>query len=638
LNCVRKWIGILISYSDISSVIIFFIIYFLTVQKKYNMNRLKILLAAFVVAVLTLGIYSCAKDTSFEHRTENQTISPRSSNASNYTNYDKQLKYFAQVINIAINENAEFRNVLKTESMKQFDGDYNVLVKMIDSMNINHEDNLISISEYLGSIDTRVRNISNNNGNANNSDTTVLNGEGSSPNSNNNINNITPPSPPNGGTGGPSYIPDLIIEYPNIQIGIPLYCDDWNPNIYIPICTFIPDNDDSYDEVEGFQGDNIIMVDAINEPTVPVIVIGENERVNVNENIVNMTPNTTIILAGQATPIGIALSWTVTNPNNDYIEGYILYRLSYNTNQFSPIATIYDKNQLVYFDNNVLGNETYSYYLVAFNAAGNSSPSNTIIINSPSIPSPAAQFNANHYRQGEIELRWSYPQGSFIQNVKLYKRVIGIDNEYKLIGTFNPTVHHYIDNSVTGGSISLYRLELINFQGNSNPTYDFVDVPFRNISTFADLKLLRIFYDKTKKKEIEGWMRGQPEFEISIVRAGQSGSPAIVQKQIFCQMTGTSNTFNKSVLSWRPGDWAEILTIEVIEVDGGPKIDLNVNAGFDFKDSIQTTMLKGGVDISLGDITNTKNEHVGSREIPYRGTTSPALSYPMGGVRLFFTN
>ncbi|MBK9737714.1 MAG: hypothetical protein IPO92_23340 [Saprospiraceae bacterium] len=39
------------------------------------MNRLKFLLAAFVVAVLTLGIYSCAKE---ENKTDSfQSVSPR---------------------------------------------------------------------------------------------------------------------------------------------------------------------------------------------------------------------------------------------------------------------------------------------------------------------------------------------------------------------------------------------------------------------------------------------------------------------------------------------------------------------------------------------------------------------------------
>lgn len=598
------------------------------------MNNLKFLFATFVVAVITLGIYSCAKEDSSDVRLDNKLENRSRNNSSSYQ--DEDFRDLARVLSIGVKENVSLRTLLKTEALLKFDGDYDILLNKIKNEGISTSRGQQTLTEYLGSIYLRLNlspKFSGGDGNGtggtgSTSFPTKVTYTSTNPTG---IPQISNPS---------DIIPYLISAYPDIQISIPVRAVNWEVNTYTPICTYVPDdyNEPTTLTVEGFDNGISVAVDAVNEPNEPVIVVSNSERMYNSESLITTVPNVSIQLSGQATPIGLALSWSIINPNNEHIEGYVLYRLSYSSNQFIAIKTIWDKNQLVYFDNNVLGNETYSYYLVAFNAAGFSNPSNTIIINSPTMPPPAASFSANHYRQGEIELRWSYPQNNFIQNAKLYKRVIGIDNDYRLIGTFSTSVNYLIDNSISAGRISLYKLELVNFQGNSSPTYDFVDVPFRNINESRTFILTNITYDKNKKSEIEGWLRGEPEFEINVARAGQTGIATLVQKQVFCQMTGKSTGFNKPILSWKPGDWAEILTFEVVEIDGGPKIDLTLNAGFDFKDSLQTTFLKGGADISFGDITNTKNEHVGSREIPYRGNIGPIIQYPTGGVTIKFLN
>lgn len=598
------------------------------------MNRLKFLLATFVVAVLTLVIHSCSKDEASD-ALKTDKLENRSRNVSS-PYQDEDFGDLARVLSIGVKENLSLKTLLKSEALLKFDGDYDILLNKIKNEAITTSRGQQSLTEYLGSIYLRLNlspKFSGGDGNGTGG-TTYTNFPTKVTYTTTNPTGIPQISNPT------DIIPYLISVYPDIQISIPVRAVNWDVNTYTPICTYVPEdyNEPTTLTVEGFDNGTSVTVDAVNEPNEPVIVVSNSERMQNLESLITAAPNVSIQLSGQPTPIGLALSWSVTNPNNEHIEGYVLYRLWYSSNQFVAIKTIWDKNQLVYFDNNVLGNETYSYYLVAFNAAGFSNPSNTIIINSPTMPPPAVSFSANHYRQGEIELRWSYPQNNFIQNAKLYKRVIGIDSDYRLIGTFSTSVNYLIDNSINAGRISLYKLELVNFQGNSSPSYDFVDVPFRNINESRTLILNNITYDKNKKSEIEGWLRGDPEFEINVARAGQAGIATLVQKQVFCQMTGTSNSFNKPILSWIPDDWAEILTFEVVEIDGGPEIDLTLNAGFDFKDSLQTTFLKGGADISFGDITNTKNEHVGSREIPYRGNIGPIIQYPTGGVTLKFLN
>lgn len=598
------------------------------------MNRLKFLLGVFIAVVVTLGIYSCTKEDASDTLKTDKLKNRSRIVSSPYQ--DEDFRNLARVLSIGVKENLSLRTLLKSEVLLKFDGDYDILLSKIKNEAITTSLGQQSLSEYLGSIYLKLNlspKFSGVDGNGTRG-TTYTNFPTKVIYTTTNPTGIPQISNPT------DIIPYLVSVYPDIQISIPVRAVNWDVNTYTPICTYVPEdyNEPTTLTVEGFDNGASVTLDAVNEPSEPVIVVSNSERMQNTESLITAAPNVSIQLSGQATPIGLALSWSVNNPNNEHIEGYVLYRLSYSSNQFVAIKTIWDKNQLVYFDNNVLGNETYSYYLVAFNAAGFSNPSNTIIINSPTMPPPAASFSANHYRQGEIELRWSYPQNNFIQNAKLYKRVIGIDSDYRLIGTFSTSVNYLIDNSINAGRISLYKLELVNFQGNSSPTYDFVDVPFRNINESRTLILTNITYDKNKKSEIEGWLRGEPEFEINVARAGQAGIATLVQKQVFCQMTGTSNGFDKPILSWKPGDWAEILTFEVIEIDGGPEINLTINAGFDFKDSLQTTFLKGGANISFGDITNTKNEHVGSGEIPYRGNIGPIIQYPTGGVRLRFLN
>ena len=148
----------------------------------------------------------------------------------------------------------------------------------------------------------------------------------------------------------------------------------------------------------------------------------------------------------------------------------------------------------------------------------------------------------------------------------------------------------------------------------------------------------KITYESSKKSEIEGWLRGEPEFKISIAKAGQTGDAAIVQSALEFEMKGTSKTVNRLLLNWLPSDWAEVLSFSIIEFDKGPKIDLNLNAGFDFKDSLKTTFLNGEAKVTFEDITHTKDDDCGKREHKYHNGISPILEFPLGGVKLHLTN
>lgn len=599
------------------------------------MNRLKFSLLAFIVTIVTLGIYSCTKEDSSD-TTKNAKVESRKSNVSS-SYQDEDFRDLARVLSIGVKENLALRTLLKNEALLKFDGDYDILLNKIKNVSISTPRGQQTLTAYLGSIYLRL-----------NLSPKVSGGGDGSGSGGTNVTNFptkviyTTLNP----TGIPQIsnhtdiIPYLVAVYPDIQISIPVRVVNWDVNTYTPICTYVPEdyNEPTTKTVEGFNDGVSVTLDAVNEPNEPVIVVSNSERIQQEEALVN-APNVTIQLTASQSVAGITLNWTVSNPNNDEIAGYRIYKKSLFGNTFVAIFDNMDKDNKVYNDNEVNALQNYFYYVKAYNAMGESESSNIATATAPSVPNPAETFSANHFVQNEIELRWTYPQGQYIQNSKLYKRVIGVHSDYVLVGTFPPSVHDFIDPNVNRGKRVNYKLELINNQGNSNPKHDFVHVPFRNVGEPSIIILNEISYDRSKKKEIEGWLRGEPEFQISIVKGGSTGDAAIVQSSIgLFHNTGTTTPFNRNLLNWLPSDWAEILTFQVIENDYGPKIDLNVSAGYDKKDSTQTNLLNGTVTLSIPDVTDVDNEDCGRATTKFHDLPSPILSFPVGGVRLRLTN
>ncbi len=548
---------------------------------------------------------------------------------------DEDFRDLARVLSIGVKENLSLRTLLKTEALLKFDGDFDILLNKVKNEVILIPSGQQTLTEYLGSIYSRL-----------NLSPKFIGGDGSGSSVSSIINvpttvtyTITNPTGIPQISNPTDIIPYLISVYPDIQISIPVHAVNWDVNTYTPICTYVPEdyNESTTLTVEGFDNGTSVTVDAVNEPNEPVIVVSNCERIQQVGALVD-PPNVTIQLTASQSVSGITLNWTISNPNNDEIVGYRIYKKSLFGNQFVAIFDNMDKDNKNYNDNAVDALQNYFYYVKAYNAMGESGSSNIATITAPSVPNPAETFTANHYIQDEIELRWTYPQGQYIQNSKLYKRVIGVNSEYVLVGTFPSTIYGFIDPNVDKGKRVNYKLELINNQGNSNPKYDFINVPFRNVGVETPLILHKISYDSDKKHEIEGWIRGEPEFKISIAKAGQTGDAAIVQSALKFEMDGTSLITNRLLSNWQPSDWAEILSFSVIEYDKGPKIDLNLDAGFNFKDTSKTMFLNGSSKVTFEDITNSADEDCGKREHKYHNPTSPILEFPLGGVKLYLTN
>ncbi|MEE9439959.1 MAG: fibronectin type III domain-containing protein, partial [Saprospiraceae bacterium] len=366
-------------------------------------------------------IYSCSKEESKD--ISNTTVELRSLKSgslvnSSRLNQDADFNNLARVVSIGVEKNKSFRKLLKQQALIQFDGDYDVLVSTIKDEQLITLSGSISVKSFLGNIYQSI-----NASIATESNDGVFNTE----------------NDPN--TGDPVISsPDDIIEYiisvyPIIQISIPVLAEEWDENIHIPVVTFIPEdyNEGVTDYFEGYLNDNPIAVDAVIPPNEPVLVISLNERFHGGSSIV-AAPDVDITLSATTSPIGISLSWSVSNPNDDEIMGYRIYRKTLFSNSFEIVHDNIGKENTIYNDNNVDALLSYFYYVKAYNAMGESESSNIAQANAPDVPNAVADFSALHLIADEMELRWTHETGQFIDNTTLFKRVIGVDASYQQIG------------------------------------------------------------------------------------------------------------------------------------------------------------------------------------------------------------
>ncbi|MEZ4907976.1 MAG: fibronectin type III domain-containing protein [Saprospiraceae bacterium] len=586
------------------------------------------LIALLAVAGIVL-INSCTKEEYSDNIGSSQNdVELRSNQATNqrvYLKQDENFNNLARVVSVALHRNEHFRKLIKSEVLKQFDGDYNVLIAAIKDRMIFQPNGVteIPVKQFLGDIYREL------------SIPTYEDGDRGD------FGTATDPVTGDDFISDPDDFIDYITSvYPIIQIAIPEHVDDWNEDNYVPTCTYIPDDlneGDGTQFIDGYNNNILEDVDVENVPDNPVVVIGMNERIRPTAKVLSV-PDVTISLSASTSALGISLTWTVSNPNDDDIMGFRIYRKTLTSSSFEFYHDNVGENNTIFDDNDVESLLNYHYYVVAYNAMGESQSSNTATATAPSVPSAASDFSANHFIKDEIELRWSFASGQYIQDATLFERVIGVNGSYVEIGTFPSNIHDFIDTDIAEGKKVIYKLEVNNNQGNSNPKYDFVEVPYRDVSTPSTVRIHKVSYDKDKKKEIEGWLRGKPEIMVSIAKAGQTGDAAIVQEEIEFDMKSESQTFDKFVSNWLPGDWAEVYTFKVVEEDGKNKVDLSFSAGFDKKDSSKTAFIKGGIDVKIEDIFNSKDDNVGRNEHRFRSQINEILEFTNGGVEIELSN
>ena len=299
----------------------------------------KILVAAISIVLLA----SCTKDDVESH-------SIQSINEYSVEQKTDLISSYAQMLAASMG-NPEIRNVIKSEAQLKFDGDYDILVNTLHSVELKEHN--VTIKKMLANscVETRAN---------------------------------------EGGFSGDldTLIEEIQSQFPNLQVSVPVHCDEWDTENYIPLVAFLPyDYDDQVaTEIEAFDTNgNSYMLSLDEDPEQPVIVVSISERVDRdgsfkggNASYINFedvdvvttrTAPTTpsdinLFHAGAET---LELEWTDTSNET----GYVVYRKTESVNTYSVIANL-PANQNYYIDTNVVAGVKYSYKVRAINIDGES--------------------------------------------------------------------------------------------------------------------------------------------------------------------------------------------------------------------------------------------------------------------------
>lgn len=151
-------------------------------------------------------------------------------------------------------KNEEFRELIKQEADKQFDGDYDVLYKRIARSQLKSS-NCVSINNFF------VESISQ--------------------------------KEQKSAKVAQANLEEIVNTIPDFQISVPVNCDKWDTKNYVPLVTYIPANFDekTFTKIKAFDQDgNVVWLSLDKAPDVPVIVLGSCERIDENGKLKSIAP------------------------------------------------------------------------------------------------------------------------------------------------------------------------------------------------------------------------------------------------------------------------------------------------------------------------------------------------------------
>ena len=557
-----------------------------------NLKIMKKIIFFILIFVGILIFQNCKKDESvIENSYEMVT-----------TKQDKDFNNLARVISAAVNESVEFRKIIKNEALNKFDGDYDILMKNIKNQEISSNTNKekkIRIGSFLSDYAKKL--------------------------------NIKIPKDLNNKTSIEDYIDYLTQQYPDLQISVPVHTEEWTDD-YEPKVTFIPENlQDSQDiDIIAYQNNTTTSVNTLEEPNEPVIVIGINERMNLIDDISNSEPF--IIsnwnLQGSQTSTGIHLQWTYDYQGDETIIRYLIYRKSFYDNDFHYIGSSDGVNNTTYNDNTTNSNASYDYYVVARSVLNTSNPSNIVNVTAPDRPLSVTSFNANVYASNETALYWTYPSGQYLDYLSLSKRIVNQENNFVEIQRFTNNEFDYVDTNNNAGNTIIYKSQIVANNVFSNPKYDIVKVPYRNISVPTKLYIKKIELDDVS--DVEPWLRGAPEFIISVIK-GSENSTNFIHKRVYLEFDHRTNsqTFNKRLADWLPDNWMEIYTFTMVEDDPATwSTSVNFNVAYQIKDSTKQNIITNGINLKIDDLFGANDDVIGEAYLRFTDPITSILHFP----------
>ena len=579
----------------------------MNLKNKFRVTKpLATIISLVIITILSVVFQGCENDEIVEN--DNILVTEE---LFQDNEYNTDFSDFAKAVSKALNTNPSFRKVVKEEALLMIDGDYDVILKRVISKKV-----AAPVTLKSANVNYTVKDLL--------EDSYSTSGQ------------------LNLKSASTSIIDELSNKYPDMQIAVPVHAEDWDEENYIPTVTFLPleYDDATTTTITGYDSQgNIVPIDIINEPSKPVIVISENERMIDIEQDPDypIVPSTPTNLSGTQTESGIRLTWEMpsgTKPFNT--TGYYVYRKSAGTSSYTRIKTVGGAYNRSYDDNNVEAGRSYSYYVMAYYQGENSSPSNYITLTAPNYPKPVLSFDAIQNSKNEIELRWQNDHSQYILETKVSKHVIGVTSGYQFLKSFTANEQDYFDNNVTVGKKVVYKINHVTSFGESNAKYDFVQVPYRDISQKSPVYIKKIKFSDWK---IERWPAGKPEFYITVTNVDAGGkTPYKVQDEINCQFSSRSSTSQvftgKKVLDWKPGFWFDMLSFYVVEYDRSwGKLHITASVGYNTKNQDSTAFNTPGK-VAYSYTIQDKGEKCGNSYLNYYDNPETWLEFPNYGVKV----
>jgi len=570
-------------------------------------NYCKLFMMFSLAIGITLFLQSCQK----EEEADNLILDPSVLFEQNDFNTD--MYQLTKAVGLSLRNSQDFRKLVKHEALLMIDGDYDVRINMIKDREIPAPPEMKKSLNGTCTVRDLIESYFPEEFKSSKKVSTV------------------------------SLLDELAEQYPDLQIAVPVHAEDWDESSYIPTVTFIPAEFDDLttESVAGIDsGGDLVVLDAVNEPDDPVIVLSISERTIIQLPTGTVTPPVPTTLKGTQTESGIRLDWTMPDTTSSLnTTGYYIYRKASDENVYSMVKSLAGYYNRSYNDYVVIANKTYSYYVVSYYQTEVSRPSNYISVTAPSYPKPVLSFDAIQNSKYEIECRWDNDYSQYISETRLYKHVVGVTTDYGLLSTFSADESNYMDHDIEPGRKIIYKINHVTDLGESNSKYDFVQVPYRDIQNESPVYINKIHFDDWS---IESWLAGKPEFYVTVMNIDKlTGDPYTIQDQIklnFDSRSSTSQEFDGvKVLGWRPDKWYDMLSFYAEEYDRDlGKFTIKVSVGYNQK-NIDSTGLSVAGSVGYEITLENKGEQCGNAYLNYFDEPEQWMEFPNYGTKILIS-
>lgn len=376
-----------------------------------------------------------------------------------------------------------------------------------------------------------------------------------------------------------------------LQISVPVNCNKWDDKSFEPVVVFLTsDYNENQEEIEAFnsKGDIIKLSNKI-APEIPVIAVSLSERTDIEGNINNQQlrlKGAQIIgegavrptnLAGTSSPVGIHLTWDFSGSMNDLIM------VEKNSGSgYTTIATL-DGDVMDFLDVNGLSNgNTYYYRIRSYSNTyyAYSTYTTGIAVTFSTRPAPPANFTSQNISASQIFLSWNNTLPySYNSNIIIKRRNVGLSADFQTIATLSTTANSYTDLFL----LSEYPSNLYHYQiyyqtstGDSDAAFDVEYCSQRSVGQPLYLNSILV----PNLGDIESWVYGAPEFDISIATMDKaSNTPSILKSKFRYEpanrneltLSGYEGVYNPRTPildNWDKDFTQSVMSINIVEYDG----------------------------------------------------------------------